>query len=188
MGDGGSDFAHLMSLCREGSPEAARQLISKHGDLVLRVVRRHLPQLLRRTFDSEDFAQVAWHSVFRHRSRFDRFGTPREFLAFLTAVAANKVRMEVRRRCQQTKHNLNREQRLTLAISRQSSARDATPSQLAIARETLSQALAGQPRLYQEIIHLRLLGVSSREIADRIGLNAGSVRRILRHVLKGVTR
>jgi RNA polymerase sigma factor (sigma-70 family) len=185
MHDGAADFARLIALVGQGSEDAARQLIAEHGDLVLRVVRKHLPHVLRRTFDSQDFVQVAWGSIFRHRSRLERFGAPRDFTAFLTAVAANKVRMEVRRRCQQKKHNVNRERPLN-SVAGLSSSRDSTPSQVAMAREMWSEILKGQRPRYQEIIRLRYLGYSSREIASRIGLDAGSVRRILRHVFKGV--
>jgi hypothetical protein len=79
---------------RVGSQQAVGDLLADYGDLVLRVVRRRLPQTLRRLFDSHDFAQVVWGSIFRHRSRLNRFNTADEFVAFVATVAANKVRME----------------------------------------------------------------------------------------------
>lgn len=186
MHDPPSEFQRLLDRCRQGSPEAIRQLIAEHGDLVLRVVQRHLPRDLRRMYDSQDFVQDTWKSVLRHHSRFGRFGTNQEFLKFVTAVAANKVRMQVRRRCQQTKHNVNREKHAPAALRRQPLSRDSTPSQLAIAQEMLLQLSAGLPPRHQEIVRLKCDGVSSSEIADRLGMNPGSVRRILLEIYNRV--
>jgi hypothetical protein len=89
-----ADFSRIIAGVRDGSQQAAGDLLAEYGDLVLRVVRRRLPQTLRRLFDSHDFAQVVWGSIFRHRSRLNRFNTADEFVAFVATVAANKVRME----------------------------------------------------------------------------------------------
>ena len=186
MHDPPGEFQRLLDQCRQGSPEAIRQLISEHGDLVLRVVQKHLPHDLRRMYDSQDFVQDTWKSVLRQRSRFGRFGTTQEFLKIVTALEANKVRGEVRRRCQQTKHNVNREKQAPTALIRQPLSRDSTPSQLAIGRETLLQILAGLPPRHQEIVRLKYDGVSSSEIADRLGMNPGSVRRILLEIYNRV--
>ena len=185
MNDGAVDFLGLIGRVRAGSQEAAWELIDEYGELVFRVVRKRLPQDLRRVFDSQDFAQLAWGSIFRHRSRLDRFKTPAEFTAFLAGVAANKVRMEVRCRCRQEKHNVNRERPFD-SVAKDSAANGPTPSQVAIARETWFRLFENQPAHYQEIIRLRSSGHSTREIASRVGLDEGSVRRILRKVLRGV--
>ncbi len=187
MCNGATDFSQLIARVRAGSQDAAWELIAEYGDLVFRVVRRKLPPALRGMFDSQDFVQVAWGSIFRHRSRLDRFETPAEFTAFLGTVAANKVRLEIRRRLKQQKHNVNRERPLDSSVHH-CAAKDPTASQVAIAQEEWSRLLADQPPHYQEIIHLRYLGHSTREIANRVGLDEGSVRRILRKLLKGVAR
>lgn len=124
-------FGVLMSRVRDGSQEAAWELIGEYGDLVLRVVRKRLPHELRRAFDSADFVQVAWGTIFRHRSRLCRFDKPTEFVSYLAAVAANKVRTEIRRRLQQQKYNVNREQPLDQA-EHSVVAAVPTPSQVAI--------------------------------------------------------
>ena len=178
-------FEMLMSRVRSGSQEAAWELIAEYGDLVLRVVRMRLPHRLRRAFDSEDFVQIAWGTIFRHRSRLCRFEKQQELVAFLAAVAANKVRMEIRRRLHQQKFNVTREEPLSQA-DQTGLVTVPTPSQVAVAREQWFRLLDNQPAHYQEIIRLRFLRHSSREIARLVGLDEGTVRRVLRKLYREV--
>ena len=104
-----TSFARLISEVESGSQEASWELIATYSPFVFRVVRKLLPRQMRKAFDSADFVQVAWGTMFRHRSRLCRFETPAEFTAFLAAVTANKVRMEIRRRLYQQKHNITRD-------------------------------------------------------------------------------
>ena len=188
MSDDMSEFQMLVGRVREGSQEAAWELIAQYGPHVMRIVRRKLPQELRRKFDSEDFAQAAWASVFRHRSRLVRFRQPGEFVAFLAAVAGNKVAMEVRRRLGGQKHNITRER----SLDQMNGARDATstreprPSQIAVARERWFQLLREQPPHYQRMIEMRYRGLSVREIAQRLDLDEGTVRRALRKIFRSI--
>lgn len=181
MQDRASEFRELIDRAREGSHEAARELIAQYDGLVLRVVRRHLPRALRRVLDSRDIAQSVWKSVFRHRSRLRRFATSYGLGAFVARVAANKVRLEYRRRLQQTKHSIRREHSgYTMLDNHASSA--PTPSEVAAARERWQLLNHNRRTSHQEIIRLRYLGHSSRDVADRLGLDEGSVRRILRMI------
>ena len=185
MKPGAAEFTRLLTCLREGSEQAAWELLAEYGDLVFRVVRHRLPQDLRRAFDSQDFAQDVWASIFRHRSRLGRLETQGAFVAFLATVAANKVRLEIRRRLRQQKHNMNRERPFDSSVHYRA-AGEATPSQVAIARERWCRLLEKQPPHYQEIIRLRCLGHSYREIAARVGLDDGSVRRVLRGMIRAL--
>ncbi len=185
--DKASEFEQLIAQVQAGSEQAAYQLVSAYHRLVSRVVRRRLPGTLRRVFDSHDIVQVAWASVFRHRSRLDRFKTPEQFEAFLAAVAANKVALEMRRQFGQQKRNMNRDRPLDSAALVQGG-QAATPSQVAMAREEFDQLLDKQPTRYREILRLRSEGYSSREIARRTGLHEGNVRRVIRRIVHGKKR
>lgn len=187
MNPGAAEFSRLLADVREGSEQAAWDLLARYGDFVFRVVRQRLPEDLRRVFDSQDFVQVAWASIFRHRSRLSRFETPGEFVAFLAAVAANKVRLEIRRRLRQQKHTMNRDRPLD-SSALYCAATQATPSQVAIARENWFRLLAEQPAHYRQIIRLRYLGYSFRDIAAQVDLDEGSVRRILRKMSRDLKR
>ena len=72
------DFRPLMQRVAEGSEEAARELVERYGGYVRRAVRRTMDSRLRRMFDSLDFAQLAWASVFRQRDCLERFENPEE--------------------------------------------------------------------------------------------------------------
>jgi RNA polymerase sigma factor (sigma-70 family) len=184
-----ADFEALIKRVREGSQEAAWDLIAQYAPQVLRVVRRRLPQELRQKFDSEDFVQTAWISIFKHPSRLAQFTQPREFVAFLNAVAGNKVGIEVRRRLGGQRHNVKRERSLEDMGDDRSdrvAAREPRPSQIAVAREQWFQLLKGQPRHYRRIIELRYMGQPTREIATQLGLDDGTVRRALRKMLRDV--
>jgi RNA polymerase sigma factor (sigma-70 family) len=182
-----ADFSRIIAGVRDGSQQAAGDLLAEYGDLVLRVVRRRLPQTLRRLFDSHDFAQVVWGSIFRHRSRLNRFNTADEFVAFAATVAANKVRMEVRRWLRQQKRNLNRD-RPADEWGGDCQGSEPTPSQVAVAREVWFRLLEKQPLRYREIGRLRHSGQSTREIAARVGLDPGHVRRLLRTMFRDLAR
>jgi RNA polymerase sigma factor (sigma-70 family) len=174
-------FAELMAGVQAGAEEAARELVETHQNLLLWLVRKQLPGVLRRAFDSQDFVQVAWNSVFRHRSRLGRFERAEEFTAFLAAVVNHKVGMEVRRRLLLQKHNVNRERQLD-SHGAVSAANDPTPSQVAIARERWSRLLESLPTHYRKMMYMRYLGHSTREIAQEMGMDEGSVRRIVRRI------
>src|SRR5581483_11639550 len=105
-------FDDLMRRLRDGSEDAARELLHRYGDAILRVVRRKLSRELRSKFDSVDFVQAVWASFFTGTPRQRRFDHPQALMAFLVTLAQNKVIDAVRQRMQTQKHNVNRERPL----------------------------------------------------------------------------
>ncbi|MCA9151905.1 MAG: hypothetical protein KDA92_21530, partial [Planctomycetales bacterium] len=53
-------FSHLLEQVRQGSDEAAWDLVETYGPHVLRTIRRTLSREIRGKFDSDDFAQAVW--------------------------------------------------------------------------------------------------------------------------------
>jgi DNA-directed RNA polymerase specialized sigma24 family protein len=53
-----------------------------------------------------------------------------------------------------------------------------------MAREKWLRLLENQPEHYQEVIRLRYLGYNATDIANRVGLDEGTVRRIMRKVFQ----
>ena len=96
----------------QGSEEAAWDLVSQYGEAIRRAVRRALNERMRSKFDSLDFVQIVWSSLFRVRDKLDRFECPEELTAYLVAMAQNKVGMEVRRRLMTQKYNVEHEESL----------------------------------------------------------------------------
>ncbi len=176
------EFRILLDQVKDGSEEAARQLIEQYGDAIRRSIRRALNPVLRQSFDSLDFVQLVWKSLFGARDKLDRFHEPKELAAYLFGMVRNKVNNEIRRATSTRKSNGLRQESLDqLLESKGYHVLDncPSPSQWAIAQERWDDLLAGQPAHYRRIIELRLQGNTIKQIADSVGLNQSTVRRFL---------
>jgi RNA polymerase sigma-70 factor (ECF subfamily) len=181
------DFAALVRRVQDGSDEAARELIDRYGQHILRVVRRRLSKQLRSKFDSVDFVQSVWASVFADRAALAQIDRPEALVAFLATLAHHKVVEQTQQRFRTGKRNIDQERRLddVLAASGHEAVpgADATPSQVAVANELWDRMIQGQPSQHQKILDLRRLGNTYAEIAAKLGLNEKTVRRVLNRAL-----
>ena len=180
-------FRGLLRRMREGSEDAAWELVERYGDAIRRAVRRALNERLRPQFDSLDFVQIVWKSFFRVRDVTDRFDHPAQLAAYLLTMARNKVGMESRRLLQAEKRNVNRE--LSLDAEKTMRAHDIrdpgpAPIDVAIARERWDGLVRSQPDRYRQIVQLKLQGHSCREIAHRLQVAECTVRRCLDRLLE----
>lgn len=186
MDDNSDDFCDLMRRASDGSEDAARELVQRYGHSIRQAVRRALNKKLRSKFDSSDFVQFVWASLFRTRQKLDRFNKPEELAAFLVTMARNKVGMEVRRQLLTQKCNLNREVSLQAVESMDQTELpdgDPSPVDVAIARERWERMLQNQPHHYRKILEFKLQGCSCREIAASLRLAESTVRRFLKKLL-----
>jgi RNA polymerase sigma factor (sigma-70 family) len=178
-----SEFRALMWRIQEGSEDAAWELVEQYGDRIRRTVRRALNSRLRSKFDSLDFVQIVWSSFFRVRDRLCRFARPEDLAAYLMQMSRNKVGMELRRRLQTEKYNVDREHSLDESgVASQIAADDPTPLNVAIAREQWNRILDHQPEHYRQIVQLRLRGHTHEEIAAALNLAECTVRRVLKRL------
>jgi RNA polymerase sigma factor (sigma-70 family) len=175
-------FRKLMEQVKCGSDGAVERLLELYGDHIYRAVRRRLNQVLRSKFDSQDFVQAVWASFFAHRDDVSRFKTPEELIAFLARIASNKVIDECRHHMQTQKSNVNRERSLGHEGDQAGSlpASEPTPSEVAIANEQFARMTQGQPSRYKKIVELRANGETYEQIAERLGVNEKTVRRVLK--------
>ena len=182
-------FCSLMNRIRDGSEEAAWELVESYGERVQRAVRRSLNRQLRSKFDSLDFVQLVWYSFFRARNRLDRFDRPEELAAFLATMARNKVGMEVRRRLQTEKYNVNKETSLDQRESKGAgdlADRMPAPIEVVIAKERWESIMENQPKHYRRMVELRLRGNTQQEIAEEVGVAECTVRRFLKKLSREV--
>jgi RNA polymerase sigma factor (sigma-70 family) len=180
-------FREMIRRVREGSSDAAWELVERYGPALRRVVRSKLNRRLRPQFDSLDFVQMVWSSFFRAPGKLERFGSPDELVAFLVGMARNKVVTEVRRQLMTKRHDLNRERSLDALGGRGRLGipdRQPSPLDVAIARERWGRLLSDQPEHYQQIIRLRLQGHTYQAIADSLEINERTVRRVLQKLLE----
>lgn len=184
MADYRADFAELMQRVTTGSEGASRQLIERYGAHIIRIIRRKLHRSLRPKFDSADFVQAVWASFFALPLGKYQFDRSEALVAFLMALARNKVVEAVRQRLQSQKFNVNRERALA-DVTDALVAREPSAEQIAIAREEWDRLLQDQPAHYQEILIALRDGDTQQDIAGRLGVNERTVRRVLRKLAPG---
>ena len=174
-------FGELLERARQGSDEAAWDLVEAYGPYVMRAIRRTLSREIRGKFDSEDFAQAVWASFFGSPEQYDGVTEPQQLVGLLAKMARNKVIDEMRKRFQTQKYAIRREQPLSdLADApRHLRSRDPTPSQFAIARERWVQLLHAQSDRDRQIIRFKLMGKTHRSIAQQVGVSEKTVKRVL---------
>jgi RNA polymerase sigma-70 factor (ECF subfamily) len=187
------ELRSFLARIRAGDESAARELLARYEAQVRLVVRRQLPRLLRSRFDSLDFLQSVWATFFRRlRAGPERFDDPRYLVTFLAQVAKNKV-IDQYRRAACLKQDIRREEPLPPGgpRARDLVAHQDTASEVAEANETFGRLREWLPDDRREILGLKLEGLSSREIAERLGLSERTVRRALedlRHRAEGGDR
>ena len=176
-----------MRRLRDGSEEAAWELVEHYGSSVQRVIRRSLNEQMRSKFDSIDFVQAVWFSLFKERERFNSFQSPAQLSAFLMGMARNKLAHEHRRRLQTQKHDVRREQAaddLNAYDSHYPETSCPRPSQVAQARELWNSIIAGESEQNQGIVKLRLAGMTYEEIGSTLGIHERTARRVIDRLSK----
>ncbi|MGC1275853.1 MAG: sigma-70 family RNA polymerase sigma factor [Planctomycetaceae bacterium] len=182
-----SDLRQLLLRARAGDGEALNRVLDLYGNDLLRVVRRRLPRPVRKLYDSEDFVQAVWATFLCHDIDPAAFDSSERLLAYLRRIAANKVSDQIRQRFATQKTCVDREVSLDgVGDSRIAASSGATASQVAIAHERLERLLRDQPAHYRRLIELKVAGAGTAEIAKELGLNPGTVRRILARIAERV--
>lgn len=182
-----SRFEELVAQLKEGSQDAAWDLVELYGPYILRVVRRSLTREIRPKFDSQDFVQAVWASFFTHRDRFLNVDGPEQLVGLLAAMARHKILDEVRRRLETQKHDVRRERSMddsSVFVKETLVSGDASPSQIAMARERWGQMMDRQPEQYRQIVNLRLAGETHEVIARTLGVSKKTVQRVLGRLLQ----
>jgi RNA polymerase sigma factor (sigma-70 family) len=182
MSDTQQEFQLLMQRVRNGSDQAARELLERYADHIFRVVRRRLHKKLRTKFDSSDFVQAVWASFFARIPQHHSFDHPQALIAFLATLAQNKVIEVVRQRFGTQKYDVTREHSLEGSSAwevGQVAARQPTPSQAASAKEEWRKLLEDLPAHYQKMLVLLREGHTQKEIAEHLGLNEKTIRRVI---------
>jgi RNA polymerase sigma factor (sigma-70 family) len=172
-----------MARARAHSDGAARELIARYGEELLREIRRRLNKKLRPKYDSIDFAQSVWASFYALPPEKCKFDRPEALAEFILAVAHHKVVDAVRQRLYSLKYDVDREVQLDSAAVTEDLdlvSRDASPMEEAIAREEFERLQRGLPAHYRQILALRREGQTAEEIAVNLGLHLKTVERVIR--------
>jgi len=174
MEDAPDDLADLLARARAGSQDAARTLYDRYARDILRVVRARLHRELRRRYDSLDFTQEVWASFFTMpRERFN-FKNPEELIAFLSGMVYNKIR-QTRRRLDSNERRAGPE----TSLDEEPCALSPSPSQHAQADDRWRQLTRDLSCGHRRMLELARDGHSYAEIADRLGVDRDTVRRLI---------
>ena len=177
------EFAGLIGRARANDDAAISALLSRFEAEVRLMVRVRLPKALRNQFDSMDFVQAVWKSVFAGED-VGSFADAGQFRGYLAGVARNKVNEEYRRLTRTKKYDLAREERLYVRrgardVPLEVAAPDPTASEKVQARDRLGQLIEGRTAEEAEVVELRRQGRTFEEIAKRLGIGERSVRRVI---------
>jgi len=180
-----TEFLVTLSQARAGDEQAVATLLTAFERDVRIIVRARLPRALRGQFDSMDFVQAVWTSVFSGPDQaIPTFANPGHFRGYLAGVARNKVLDEYRRRTKSRKYDLSREEPLYVRQGaaetvRELPARDPTPSAYAQASDRFRQLIRGRDPRETTVLELRRRGLTFEEIAAQTGLHERTIRRFL---------
>ncbi len=172
------NFRETLKAAQGGCEQAFQKLIEDYGDKVLLVLKRQLSQGLRTKVDEDDLAQMVWVSFYRIQTAGRDFGDETEFIRFLIGIAKNKALNEAKHFRQQ-KRDLDKEDGSRADMEAARSDLD-TPSQFAIFNETLERILEGLDDFEQQVVLMRLGGMTKVDIAKQLGCDESTVRRALR--------
>jgi RNA polymerase sigma factor (sigma-70 family) len=174
-------FRDLLEEVRSGSQDAAWELVDTYGPHVHRYVRRVMHRDLRSKFDSLDFVQIMWASLFRQPGRLTSFDQPEQLIAHLITLAKNKVIDELRRRTVTARYDMGREKQLPGDDDADGDVRQPppTPSAVAIAKERWVHLLSNQNATVQSVVTMRLRGETFDEIADKLQIHERTARKAI---------
>ena len=165
------EFDDLMQRLREGSDDAAWELVEHFGPKVLNVVRRKIYKQVRQKFDSADFVQAVWVSFFRNIDELQEVDSPNVLAARLSGMARHKVLTEVRKLLGTTKHDVRKETRLHDHASE------------LLGGHRWEHLLEGENELVRDIVRLRVDNFTFVQIARTLGISEKTARRHIKRLL-----
>jgi RNA polymerase sigma factor (sigma-70 family) len=174
------ELRQFLARIRDGDEEAARELLRLYEAKVRLVVRRQLPRLLRSRFDSQDFVQSIWRSFFRRvKMSPTELESTENLVGFLARAARNKV-IDEYRRASSRKQDVRREESMWEgAEPRDLVDGSNSPSGVAEANEALSRLRDFLPEDRRSILDLKAEGLTTVEIAAKLGIGERTVRRVI---------
>jgi RNA polymerase sigma factor (sigma-70 family) len=182
MGETPLAFADLLRRLCDGCPEAARLLVARYQSTLLCRVRRLLHPLLCSLFDPLDLVQDLWLAFFSRYLPHCDFQREASLRAFLRLLARHLTLQVNRQRLTRLKYDLTRERSLTALLADGQDFRDPRqpdPTAELEAEERWQQLLAGRSERARQTLLLLRNGHTHVEVADHLGINEKTVRRLL---------
>jgi RNA polymerase sigma factor (sigma-70 family) len=174
----------LLAGLNSGDTAVAEQVFRTYEPYLRLLVRRELRTGLRTKFDSSDVVQSVWADLLEGmQGRGWHFSDRAHLQAFLIRLMRNRF-IDL---CRKHAPALAREESMAEHALADTVAGDAPrPYEVAQVNELWHRILALCPPNHQELVWLKLKGLSAEEIAARLGLHPNSVRRILAELARRV--
>jgi RNA polymerase sigma-70 factor (ECF subfamily) len=183
MASPGNEFSELIARVRQGDLDARKklfELVARDEDLgsdLLGMARGVLPSRDRgrKLLDSQDLLQTALRVGWIDASDFQG-ATPEEFLAWLRTILKRKLLKALRRKQPQVGLDPGQE----AGGRRPGRASQAGPLDKVLeeeARARVREAVARLPADQQAVVILRLEGLDSPRIAEKLGIEPDAVRK-----------
>jgi RNA polymerase sigma-70 factor (ECF subfamily) len=171
----------LLERLNRGDVSAAEEVVVLYEPYLRLVVRRSLSRRLRAKFDSVDVVQSVWvhmlHGLQKASWQFDDKG---QLLAFLVTI----TRRRLMSRARHFRLALEREVPAAGSLEELPIHREVLPGDQLQAEELWNRMLALTSPEHHELLRLRRQGLRLTEVGEQTGLHEGSVRRILRQLLR----
>jgi RNA polymerase sigma-70 factor (ECF subfamily) len=184
MSDENRRFQSLLRQLQAGSHEAAKELAETYAEHVLRSVRARFPRKLKPQFDSIDFVQLVWKSVFTQPAKLANVRDPDHFVRILAGMARHKVAL-ADRELQTLKKDVEREVRLDDQCPDAGPhpvSRDPSPSSTAAFRERWDELVQKQTLRDGQVVEMRYEGSTFDEIAENLDIDEATARKIIRRI------
>ena len=188
MSQQSSHFVEMIENLEHHDEGAVQEIVDRYGNQILRVVRRHLGRRMRIRFDSQDFVQAVWATLFANPCAFRHVENESQLIGYLAQIAFHKVIDARRANTMAQRRDLHREISLDGPNVAENSAPATipTPSQYLIADEELKKIQAELPRSLQWMIEGRLRGMTFEAIAKEGGIHERTVRRVFERLRRRI--
>jgi RNA polymerase sigma factor (sigma-70 family) len=163
-------------VARDFSDDEVLEITRKYGRMLKKVIRNRLHQGMRSEFDSVDFMQMVWCTIFKSPDWFD--GKNDDSVAkILCTIADNKVKEQMRRVLAK-----KRDKTKSVRLTDDTPVDGLTPEEVAANHDELKKLCRRLPKICRRVLLRRLRGWQINEIAETLGLSERTVGRAMASV------
>lgn len=171
------EFLALLVRVRESDEAAASELVRRYERAVLRSVRSRLGHNMRGALDSVDVLQSVHRSLLLGiKNERYQVTSPQQLIGLAVVMVQRKVARQWRKLKRLPTTALDDSRRDDDSPIDRIASDDPTPSQVVSAAELLERSLAQLDELDQQLVRLKLNGLSSVEAAAILGRDPAFVR------------
>ena len=179
-------FHEFLARLEARDGDAARELFRRFTGQLITLARRRLDGPLRHKVDSEDVVQSTYKSFFRRYDAGDlEFVNWNSLWGLLTLITLRKCADRVayhRAERRDAAREVSAPAGSEGAPLPEALGREPTPDEAVVLTETVERLLAGLDPDERPIVELSLLGHSTREISEELGVPERTVRRVRERV------